>query len=121
MVSSEAEYRTIKVRVVGHVTVATLVDKKILNDMLIDKIGEELFDLAAKPDTISLVVSFEPVMFLASRVLGKLITLRKRMSRKGGYLRLSDMNQPITELFELASLDKMFDIRKTEADALASF
>lgn len=121
-VNSGARYATIDVKVVGHVTVATLVDKKVLNDTLIENIARELFYLADRETVLSLVVSFKPVTFLSSSILGKLITLNKRMKNKGGWLRLSDMKDPeIYGLFTLTNLTKVFDIRETEAEAIAAF
>lgn len=118
---SMADYRHIEVSKNGVVYVARFLETKILNDMVIEGIARELFDLAAQEDCTNLLLNFTGVGFLSSSVLGKLITLNKRMKAKGGQLKLCEMKPEILELFTLTNLTKIFDIRDDETAGMMAF
>ena len=54
-------------------------------------------------------------------ILGKLITLDKKVKAHGGKLKLSNIRPEIYEVFVMTHLNKLFDIKDDEADALATF
>lgn len=116
-----ADYRHIEVSKNGIVFVARFLETKILNDMVIEGIARDLYDLAAQEDCTNLLLNFSGVGFLSSSVLGKLITLNKRMKAKGGQLKLCEMKPEIYELFSLTNLTKIFDIRGDETSGLMAF
>ncbi len=116
-----ADYRHIEVSKNGIVYVARFLETKILNDMVIEGIARELNDVAAQEDCTNLLLNFSGVGFLSSSVLGKLITLNKRMKGKGGRMVLCEMKPEIYELFTLTNLTKIFDIRDDETNGLMSF
>lgn len=80
-----------------------------------------MYDLAAQEDCANLLLNFSGVGFLSSSVLGKLITLNKRMKAKGGQLKLCEMKPEIYELFTLTNLTKIFDIRTDETGGMMAF
>ena len=45
----------------------------------------------------------------------------KKVKEVGGVLRLCELKADIREVFVITRLEKVFDIRKTEADALKAF
>ncbi len=114
-------YRRIAVSEVGDVTVVRFVDRKILDELNIQELGEELFDLVEKEDRKNLLLNFSHVEFLSSAALGKLITLDKKIKNHGGVLKLSDINAEIRKVFEITKLDLVFDIADDESAALAAF
>lgn len=116
-----ADYRHIEVSRNGAVYVAKFLEHKILNDMVIEGIVRELYDLAAKEDCKNILLNFSGVGFLSSSVLGKLITLNKRMKAKGGQLKLCELRPEIMELFTLTNLTKIFDIRGDETNGMLAF
>lgn len=116
-----ADYRHIEVSKNGVVYVARFLETKILNDMVIEGIARELYDLAAQEDCTNLLLNFSGVGFLSSSVLGKLITLNKRMKAKGGQLKLCELKPEILELFTLTNLTKIFDIRGDETAGMMAF
>lgn len=118
---SMADYRHIEVSRNGAVYVAKFLEHKILNDMVIEGIARELYDLAAKEDCKNILLNFSGVGFLSSSVLGKLITLNKRMKAKGGQLKLCELRPEIMELFTLTNLTKIFDIRGDETNGMLAF
>ena len=60
-----------------------------------------------------LLLDFSGIESINSKVLGRLITLRKRMAAVSGSLKLCNVPPQIVELFRLTSLDKLFDIVET--------
>ena len=115
------QFKHIDVKKVGIVTVANFCDQKILDDLVIQQLGEELFRLATSRDCDNLLLNFSGVAFLSSSALGKLITLDKKVRARGGTLRLCNIRPEIYEVFAITKLNRLFDIKDDESDALASF
>jgi len=96
-------------------------DRKILEELSINEIGEELNNLAESQPGIKLLLNFSSVDHLSSAALGMLITLNKRVTQANGTLKLSNINAQIYEVFKITRLNKVFDIHATAEEALAGF
>ncbi len=116
-----AVHRRVEVSEVGDVTVVHFVDRKILDEANIQELGQELFGLVESDGREKLLLNFTSVDFLSSAALGKLITLDKKVKANGGTLKLCNIRPEIYEVFAITRLNKLFDIRDDEADALAAF
>ena len=116
-----AGYRRLDVNEVGDVTVVRFRDQKIIEDINIQELGHEMFHLIEVDNREKLLLNFSAVDFLSSAALGKLITLDKKVKANGGVLKLSNIRPEIYEVFTITKLDRLFDIRDDEADALAAF
>src|SRR6266478_5170990 len=103
------------------VTVVGFVDRKILDEASIQELGQELFQLVEAEKRGKIVLNFSKVDFLSSAALGKLITLDKKVKAHGGKLKLRNIRPEIYEVFAITKLNKLFDIKDDEADALAGF
>lgn len=114
-------YRRLDINEVGDVTVVRFRDRKIIDDMNIQELGQELFRLIENDDRRRLLLNFSAVDFLSSAALGKLITLEKKVKTHGGTMKLSNIRPEIYEVFAITKLDRLFDIKEDEADALAAF
>jgi len=114
-------YRRLDVNRVGDVTVIRFRDRKIIEDINIQELGKEMFALVETDGYDKLLLDFSFVDFLSSAALGKLITLDKKMKAHGGILKLSNIRPEIYEVFTITKLNRLFDIRKDETDALAAF
>lgn len=119
--SPMAGYRRLEVTEVGDVTVVRFRDQKILDDLNIQELGRELSGLVEVEGRKSLLLNFSAVEFLSSAALGKLITLDKKVKAVSGALKLCHIQPEIYEVFSITKLNRLFDIRETEADALAAF
>lgn len=115
------ERAPITVTEIEDATVVNFEDRKILEELSISRIGEELAALAASKPHINLLLSFKNVEHLSSAALGMLITLEKQVQERKGKLRLSDITPQILEVFKITRLNKLFDIRESLDAALASF
>ena len=114
-------YRRLDVNEVGDVTVVRFRDHKIVEDINIQQLGQEMFRLIEVDSRDKLLLNFSSVDFLSSAALGKLITLDKKMKAHGGALKLSNIRPEIYEVFAITKLNRLFDIKDDEADALAAF
>ncbi|HZZ29528.1 MAG TPA: STAS domain-containing protein [Pirellulales bacterium] len=113
--------RRIDVTQKGEVTVVRFVDRKILDEANIQELGVELFKLVEIEKRKNLLLNFFNVEFLSSAALGKLITLDKKVKANGGRLKLSNIRPEIYEVFAITKLNKLFDIKDDETDAIAAF
>lgn len=82
--------------------------------------GEELFALQEKQPDIHFLVSFRGVEGVSSAMLGKLITLHRRVERAGKKLILCDMGPSVLEMFTSSRLTDYFQVVADQAAALAS-
>ena len=114
-------YQRLEIDEVGDVTVVHFRDRKIIEDLNIQQLGQELFHLVEVDGRDRLLLNFSSVDFLSSAALGKLITLDKKMKAHGGRLKLSNIRPEIYEVFAITKLNRLFDIKDDEADALAAF
>ncbi len=105
----------------GGVTVVRFADRKILEEIPIAEIGEQLTTLIDSEDNIKLLLDFENVEHLSSAVLSMLINLNKRVAEQKGQLKLANIKPQIYEVFKITRLNELFDIRDSVADAKKSF
>lgn len=116
-----SEYRRLDVKEVGDVTVIRFRDHKIVEDLNIQELAQEMFQLVEKDRHEKILLNFSGVDFLSSAALGKLITMDKKVKAAGGLLKLSNIKPEIYEVFAITKLNRLFDIKDEEADALAAF
>ena len=111
--------RRLDIEEVGDVCVARFIDKKILDENNIQIIGNQLFGLVEEDGRKKIVLDFTNVEYLSSAALGKLITMDKKVKASGGKLRLCNIRKDIYEVFAITRLNKVFDIRNTQDEAIA--
>ncbi len=114
-----SQLNRIEVSESANVSVIRFLDQKIIDPEAIQELGQELFDLVEHEERKKLVLNFENVEFLSSAALGKLITFEKKSKRKDAKLILTNISPEIFQVFSITNLDKLFQIKDTEADALA--
>lgn len=113
-------YRRIQISESGDVTVVNFVDRKILDEANIQELGHELYQLVERDNRSKIILNFSSVEFLSSAALGKLITFEKKAKRSNARLILTDIRPEIYEVFAITRLNKLFEIKDEEADALAA-
>jgi anti-sigma B factor antagonist len=110
--------KTLDIEEVNDVTVATLTNKKILEETLIQMLGNELFALVDIDGRKKIVLDFKRVEYFSSAALGKLITLDKKTKATKAKLRLCSISPDIYEVFVITRLNKLFDNRDNREEAL---
>jgi len=103
-------YRHLDVEKSGDVIVVRLGNHRLLDELTANKISDELFGVADRPDCNRLLVDFSGVAQLSSMMLAKLVTLHKKMEPKGEKLRLCGINAHLRKVFATTMLDRLFDI-----------
>jgi anti-sigma B factor antagonist len=101
--------RYIDVRVAGSHKVVRFHHAKLMEDDVIAGIAAELFKLA-QADEPMLAIDFCGVDFMSSAMLGKLISLQRRVSGMNGSLRLCRIHPDVFHTFKAANLDHYFMI-----------
>ena len=106
----------------GDVVLVTFAQSRILDEGAIRVIGKdfEKLTLEAAADR-KLLVSFRGVDFMSSAMIGQVVMLHKKCKADNIKLKLCDICPQVLEVFTITRLNKLLDIQKDEATALASF
>ncbi|MBT3278301.1 MAG: STAS domain-containing protein [Phycisphaerales bacterium] len=117
----ELDNAKMQVAVEQGVTMVTLSDQKILDEINIARIGENLYALVRDAAAPMMVVDFATVANMSSSALGMLITLHKRIRETSGKLVLCNIQPAILEVFRITRLDEIFMICASRSEALEQF
>ncbi len=102
------------------VTVVELTDRKILDEVSIMQIGEQISSLIADEVSPRLLVDFTHVGHLSSSALGLMLKHRKQIREKDGVLALCNIQPQIYEVFTITRLNEMLTIKESRSEALAA-
>lgn len=110
-------FQHLRVNDYDRATVIEFADRKILEELSIVEIGDELSQLAESQPSRALILSFGNVDHLSSAALGMLIKLREQIARQNGKLILTDIKPRIFEVFKITKLNRLFEIYSTTHEA----
>jgi anti-sigma B factor antagonist len=102
----------------GDVTVVHFLDRNLLDEEMLQVIGDQLSALVDGQGRRKLLVSLKNVDYLASAALGMLISFHKKVRAAGGRLVLCGLAPHIHEVFAITRLDLYFTIVPEEQAAL---
>jgi anti-sigma B factor antagonist len=111
----------LEIQEIGDVTVIRFRDPRITNPLEIEELGQQLYRTLEVKHCLKLVIDFSPVEFLSSALIGKLISLNRKVKVGKAGLRLCSLRPEIQEIFHLCNLERVFDIREDQTAAIASF
>jgi len=117
---SEAQVK-LNIRKDGSVSIVKFEDRKILDELVINEIGERLNELAESEPQPEILLDFENVEHLSSAALGMLVVLNKQLAGRQGQLVLAGIRPQIYEVFKITRLNRIFNIHNTTEDALKAF
>jgi len=103
---------------IGDVAVVNFLTSQVLDELNVQQLGQELNDLVDKEGKTKLVINFSKIKFLSSAVLGKLISLNKKLSAQKGRLAFCHINSDIMQVFKITRLDKLIPIYDDEDEAV---
>ena len=89
--------------------------KGILDGTQAADFREEVKKLVESEETI-ILINFQDVTFMDSSGLGALVLALKTVRAAGGKMFICSVNEQIKMLFDLTSMDKVFDIFPTRED-----
>ena len=111
----------LRVKKIDSVTHVEFIDRSILDEANIQRIGEEISILIDADPKPRLLISFANVDHLSSSALSMLIAINTRIKPKQGELRLANIDPQLYEVFVITRLNKLFKILPTTEEALKSF
>jgi anti-anti-sigma factor len=94
----------------GGVTVVRFLTELLFDSGTIQALGNELSRIADEPGRSNLVVDFSRVTRASSAVLGKFITLHRKVQLARGRLTFCCLPTQLLEFFQITKLDKVFSI-----------
>ena len=103
---------------IGNAVVVTFTDHELLDEVRIQKVGEQLLRLATSLRRHYLVINLGGVERLSTMMLGKLIALHKKLLSVGGRLIICRIDPGIYEIFRIFNLRRLVPIYQEEEDAL---
>jgi anti-sigma B factor antagonist len=106
----EPQQLGVKIEYGMKVTHVEFIDEKILEEEKITKIRESLEPVIERNQDGQLLLNFVNVKFMTSAMLGLLVRVHKKVSERGGRLRLCNVAPGIRKVFEITKLTKIFDI-----------
>lgn len=101
-------------------TVAHFLVKRLSEDLNIEQLGHDFFTLVDQNDLDALIVDMSNVEYLNSSVLGKFITLHRRLHRKSGKLVLCSPSETVREILQTSRLNDYFIVRDDLASSFAA-
>ena len=101
-------------------TVVRFRNRRIAKEIDVQEFGSEMSSLVENDKPAKLLLNFSTVEYLGSPVLGRLVTLERKLKTLGGAW-LSNIRPSIYEILAIVKLDRLFDVKDDEADALAAF
>lgn len=99
--------------------IASFVSDRLSDDAIIQTIGQELFRLS-DTDEPRLIISFKYVRYMSSAMVGKLLAVKRRVTKSNGVLALTDLSAACHEVLAIAKLDSFFVIYPTVDEAVAA-
>lgn len=106
------------VQEVGDVSVVNFTLSKILDEQVIQFMGDQLYQLVDDVGCRKIVLNFRNVAYLSGAALGKFITLRRKLEAVKGKLALCNLDERIQQLFRVTELQNVFNIYDDEQCAL---
>jgi anti-sigma B factor antagonist len=103
----------LNVRQAGPVTVVDFKDRRLVDGVQIQRIGEQLETLVATTAPPRIVVDFSRVEYLSSAAIGVLLTLDKAVKARKGRLALCGVSAELMKLFALLKLHKLATMHDT--------
>jgi anti-sigma B factor antagonist len=84
--------------------VVTFVRPQLTDEDNIEQMGEALFSLLEKDARTRIILDLSPLDYVTSSVLGKFITLHRRLHRQGGTLVLCGLQPNVRETLRASRL-----------------
>jgi len=94
----------------GKVLWVHLTEAKILDELVIRQVQDELLCMLEGTRELAVVLDFQFVEFLSSSALGMLIRVHKRCKDLKISLRLCNVGKDIQKVFKITGLNKVLDI-----------
>jgi len=108
----------LKIATRGDVVQVTFNDERLTDDDNIEQIGHELFSLVDQYRCRKIILDLAGLKMMTSSVMGKMITLHRKLHREDGKLVICNAGDYVTEILKTSRLHDYFNVASDEAAAL---
>jgi len=82
---------------------------------------KKAFDKLVQTKSPKVLINLQKVGYIDSSGLATLVEILKNFRNFGGKVKLCSLSNKVKSLFEITRLEKLFDIKDTEEEALKTF
>ncbi len=94
----------------------------LMDPIILEEIGKELYRLVDEEDRRKLLLDFEKVQYLSSQAIGIILTLNKKLGQlKGSKLVLCGVGPKLMELLKITRLDRILTVKPTQHEGVKVF
>ena len=104
----------------GDAIIANVMHDKLFEETLVDNIANQLYRLIDQNSGARLVLYLSNVVMVCSSMLGKLITVNKKVNATGGSLCLCGVTPHVYEILAVTKLNRLLSICDTPQQAVES-
>jgi anti-sigma B factor antagonist len=116
------KYTYLDLKDAGEVLVVSFKQASILDQAVIDQIGQELNQAGLEASgNRKMLVDFQAVEYMSSAMLGKIVQLHKKCKADKIKLKFCGIAANPLEVFKITRLDRLFEIHKDAPTALPTF
>ncbi len=119
--AAEPEFNHLKLSRVNDIVVVEVISKDLQGPAAARELGSELSLVSGQDWAKQLLVNFRRISYLSSTGFAVLFKLVTEFTKKGGQLKICNLDPGIRLGAEIVGLDKVVEIHDTEAAALAAF
>jgi anti-anti-sigma factor len=83
-----------------------------------DRLNDSMKELLNGKGAGQWVIDFSSVSYIGSAMLGLIVNVRQQVKTAGGKLVLCGMSPRLLDIFRMCSMERLFTITKTRADAI---
>ncbi len=100
-------------------TVVEFKTPSLMDAMMLEEIGKELYRLVDEEDRRRLILDFEKVQYLSSQAIGIVLTLNKKLGAlKNSKFVLCGVGPKLMELLKITRLDRILTIKPSQREAV---
>lgn len=100
-------------------TVVEFKTPSLMDPLILEEIGKELYRLVDEEDKRHLVLDFEKVQYLSSQAIGIVLTLNKKLAAlKNSKFVLCGVGPKLLELLKITRLDRILTVKPTQKEAV---
>jgi anti-sigma B factor antagonist len=100
-------------------TVVEFKTPSLMDPLILEEIGKELYRLVDEEDKRRLILDFEKVQYLSSQAIGIVLTLNKKLTAlKNSKFILCGVGPKLLELLKITRLDRILTVKPTQREAV---
>jgi anti-anti-sigma factor len=113
--------RCLETEQIGQVVVVTFTQAELLEEGMIQGVGQQLALLADNPHNRHIVLNLGPVRKLSTTLIGQVLALHHKVRSSGGRIALCGIDPGVYRIFTLLKLNRLLPIYVEEQEALQTF